>query len=104
MALPARPVPTTRTVLIMRVSLRSRRATRVALTVPGGVHGSTRTRIFAARGARAVIVAVGFRGPRAWTVLSLPLAITEAPGATARGRVVVTIRKGSPSAKVVPGR
>ena len=50
-----------------------------------------------------MIVNVGFYGPKAWTVLSLPVSITERPGKTARGRIVITIRKGTPVAKVVPG-
>jgi hypothetical protein len=89
--------------LIVRVSLRKGHATRVAITVPGGGSDATRIRIYGKAGARAVIVNVGFYGPKAWTVLSLPVSITERPGKTARGRIVITIRKGTPVARVVPG-
>ena len=89
--------------LIVRVSLRKGHATRVAITVPGGGSDATRIRTYGKAGARAVIVNVGFYGPKAWTVLSLPVSITERPGKTARGRIVITIRKGTPVAKVVPG-
>jgi hypothetical protein len=90
--------------LVVRVSLRKGTATRVALTVPGGGRGATRVRTYGRSGARAVIVNVGFLGPKSWTVLSLPLSITERPGTTTRGRIVVTMRKGTAIAKVINGR
>ena len=90
--------------IIVRVSLRKGRATRVAVTVPGGGRDATRVRTYGKAGSRAVIVNLGFYGPKAWTVLSLPVSITERPGKTARGTIVVTIRKGTPTAKVVPRR
>ncbi len=90
--------------LVVRVSLRKGRATRVAITVPGGGSDATRVRTYGKAGNRAVIVNTGFYGPKAWTVLSLPISIAERPGKTARGRIVITIRKGTPVAKVVPAR
>ncbi|MGE0028189.1 MAG: hypothetical protein AB7O78_15045 [Thermoleophilia bacterium] len=90
--------------LVVRVSLRKGRATQVGVTVPGGGRDATRVRTFGKAGNRAVIVNLGFYGPKGWTVLSLPISVTERPGATVRGRIVVTMRKGGPVATVVPAR